>query len=88
MAKSRKAKTNRSITVYPHSIYASDDSKAMARKIIGMRYNDACAEADKSGFSLRVYKMDGRHRICTRDYRTDRINVNVEDGKIVDTHVG
>ena len=33
-------------------------------------------------FDFRIVAVDGKSRIITMDYRLDRVNVEVEDGKI------
>lgn len=37
---------------------------------------------------IRVTKRDGIHYPVTRDYRTDRINLHVSDGKVTYQDVG
>lgn len=49
------------------------------RHIIGMTVE----EAEKAtGMAIRPTRVNGQHMIATADYRTDRINVSTEAGKI------
>lgn len=57
-------------------------------KIIGMKVEKAEAIANKKGIWLRTMKKDGICFIGIADFRTDRINLVVEDGKIVETDIG
>jgi hypothetical protein len=42
------------------------------------------AKAEHPAMRIRVMKLDGKGQIGTADYRTDRINVAVEDGIITE----
>lgn len=48
--------------------------------IIGMTLD----EAEKaSGLKIRPTMINGQHMIVTRDYRLDRLNVSLKDGRII-----
>ncbi|MDF1861974.1 MAG: hypothetical protein P1U87_17280 [Verrucomicrobiales bacterium] len=50
---------------------------------IGLPLKEAEEKAEKSGLRHRVVLVDGQPRPATRDYRPDRVNFEVENGKIV-----
>ena len=50
---------------------------------VGLDFNDACEFALVDGWHIRCVKRDGEYTIVTRDYRTDRLNVEVEGGVVV-----
>ena len=52
-------------------------------KLIGLDVNDAKEFLAVDDWVLRVVKRDGQVSVVTRDYRTDRVNVEVEAGVIV-----
>jgi len=49
--------------------------------LIGLTIDEA--KAARPGNAIRVVMKDGEHYMVTMDYRMDRINVHIEDGKIV-----
>lgn len=42
----------------------------------------------KAGLRMRVVNENGTPRIVTADYRTDRVNVTVVDGKVTKADIG
>jgi hypothetical protein len=55
----------------------------------GMTIDQAVAYATKLHYArVRVISEDGNHHIVTRDLRSDRINVTLVDGKVVEAWVG
>lgn len=52
--------------------------------LIGMEFAGAYLFAKEHECTLRVIKMNGHPCCITRDYRTDRINVSIEGGVIID----
>ncbi len=40
------------------------------------------------GYTVRVTQRDGRPFIGTRDYRTDRVNLVIEKGKVTRASIG
>lgn len=53
---------------------------------VGKTLSEARLALGKLGYTIRVMKEDGQHKIGTCDFRMDRINVTVENGKV--TEVG
>lgn len=41
-----------------------------------------------NGYRLRIVKKDGVPFVITRDYRLDRINLELENDKVVKTSIG
>lgn len=37
---------------------------------------------DLTNYKIRVVRSDGQYRVVTRDYRRDRVNVEIENGII------
>ena len=50
---------------------------------VGLPERSGAALAEKRGLRQRVVSVDGQLRPTTRDYRKDRVNFELEDGKIV-----
>lgn len=55
--------------------------------IEGMDFDDA-QEFLSDTWSLRIASINGRHFPLTRDYRTDRINVDLINNKITNLYLG
>jgi hypothetical protein len=56
---------------------------------VGLREDEATVAAYNNGFCVvRITRRDGVSYPATRDYRTDRINFNVEEMLIVAASVG
>ena len=51
--------------------------------LLGLTEKEADDELRDQGFFVRAVWEDGEHLICTADIRADRLNVAVEDGKII-----
>lgn len=51
-------------------------------------YDEAIKLADAAKLRLRITKIDKKARIVTRDYRLDRINVEIDKGIIVHAYLG
>jgi type IV pilus biogenesis protein CpaD/CtpE len=55
-----------------------------ANELVGMTPAAAEQKAQSHGCTVRTTKQDGKELPATLDHRPDRINVAVEDGKIVE----
>lgn len=53
-----------------------------ARRLVGMRLEPATALAKRFDCVVRVVRLDGESLPGTDDYRTDRVNVAVRDGRV------
>ncbi len=61
---------------------------ALAESLVGMTVEEAEDAVTDAGLAFRVASTDGEAALLTTDYRTDRINVDVEDGEVVAARVG
>jgi hypothetical protein len=52
-------------------------------RLVGLSEADAGAHLEALGLALRVMAEDGLALLGTMDFRTDRVNVAVEDGRVV-----
>ena len=66
----------------------TQDINVVAESLIGMSVADAEAAATEAGFAFRVTSTDGKPAAVTMDYRTDRINAEVEDDEVVRVTIG
>lgn len=48
----------------------------------GLKQDRASRKAKRHDCLLRVIKLEGEHLAVTDDFRTDRVNVNVRDGRV------
>lgn len=55
------------------------DNPAWTDDIFGMTEAEASVAAKEEGFYMRVIRRDGHYVAVTRDFRDDRINVEVDD---------
>jgi hypothetical protein len=56
--------------------------------LLGATEAEAAASVAQAGGLLRVSNRDGKPMVCTRDYRTDRVNLHLEGGKVVAAYFG
>jgi hypothetical protein len=63
-------------------------AEEVARQVVGMGEADAIATIEAEGFVHRVVRHDDEWYAVTDDWRTDRINLEVEDGTVVASSVG
>lgn len=54
----------------------------------GQTKTEAMKILESLGISFRVTKEDGRVGVCTRDYDPSRMNLEIEDGIVVEYHKG
>lgn len=57
-------------------------------KFIGLSLDDARNQIMGYGYSSRVTKVDGRALIVTRDYDPLRLNLSIENNRVVNVTVG
>ncbi|MCY7298956.1 MAG: hypothetical protein LH616_07085 [Ilumatobacteraceae bacterium] len=74
-------------SVEPADTVVVDDSQAVAeevgKSIVGLPVDEAVTVAEAAGFSVRVTTLDGAPQDMEADFRTDRLNVSVENGVVV-----
>ena len=61
---------------------------AFCDDFVGMMEDEAMVEAMNDGYTVRVTRRDGNAFPVTRDYRTDRVNFNIENNIVVAASVG
>ena len=54
--------------------------------LVGMDEDGAAEHAAAHGATVRVIERDGRSLPMTMDFREDRVNVAVADGRVVAVH--
>ena len=64
------------------------DDEAVNAALVGLSEAAAQTKAAASGYEVRIAMVDGEPRALTMDYRTDRINLELEDGVVVRATVG
>ena len=73
-------------TVLPTDTVVVDDSQAAAeevgKSIVGLPIEEATTVAEAAGFLVRVTTLDGVGQAMTDDFRTNRLNVAVENGVV------
>jgi hypothetical protein len=59
-------------------------------RLEGISYSeqDAVELINSAGFICRITKRNGKPYICTRDYKIERINLEIENDKVVAAHIG
>ena len=63
-------------------------TEALCKEIIGYSFEEALVLLEKFHKKIRVTKRDGKNNIVTRDYRIDRVNLNIENNIVISAHVG
>jgi cyanophycinase-like exopeptidase len=56
--------------------------------VVGMTENEATAALMAAGFTARVMSVDGKSLVGTADFRTDRANLALRDGKVTKVSIG
>jgi heat shock protein HslJ len=73
----------------PLLVYAAPGSTgAFAVTLLGQRREEAKAAAIAAGYEYRVISVDGDNRAVTLDYRPDRVNASIVDGRVTRVSVG
>ncbi len=69
--------------------FAQPDSPAVyGATLVGMKLARARTAAQDEGYAFRVVSVDGESRPVTMDYRPDRLNATVVDGRVTEVTVG
>lgn len=56
--------------------------------LIGLSENVAIEKIRRAGLKSRITEKDGQLYICTRDLRSDRVNLIIKDGKVISSNIG
>lgn len=67
---------------------AAQETRAIADTLVGLTTDDAITAITAAGKTHRIASEDGVANILTMDYRTDRINLTIVNGKVTGTDVG
>lgn len=54
----------------------------------GLSFDQALDLASEYNCSLRIFREDGRDKVLSRDYRTDRVNIELEDHRVIRAYLG
>ena len=57
-------------------------------ELIGMDVSDAIDMLDEAGTRHRIEYEDGQSFMLTMDFRMDRVNLSIENGKVIKTRRG
>lgn len=63
-------------------------NQPVADSVVGMTEEEAEATVTDAGLVFRVVSVDGQPNLGTADYRTDRVNVEIVDGKVTEATIG
>jgi hypothetical protein len=74
--------------VTPPALEISPETTAMATKVIGMSEKEAAAAIESIGDTSRIGRRDKEEFPVTADYRTDRITLEIDNGKVTSAIVG
>jgi hypothetical protein len=66
----------------------AEPTRADVRALVGLEVSKAERIVRAKGWQFRVVARDGVWLPATRDFRRDRVNVEVKKGKVVHTHIG
>lgn len=56
--------------------------------LIGLVESAAFEFVQEHGYSPRIVSRDGNPFVCTRDHRTDRVNLSIVDNKVIRWTIG
>lgn len=57
-------------------------------KLVGLTEEDAKTKITAAGLKCRVRNRDGQAFVGTCDYRMDRVNLSITDGKVTSASLG
>jgi hypothetical protein len=72
----------------PAAIPAVDRCNVFAQTLTGKAYDDVAARVTAQSFTTRVVARDHARYAATMDYRPDRVNLQLEHGKITQASCG
>ena len=71
--------------VHPTAVLSTDD---VAKAVIGQDVTDAIAKIETLGLKARITRRDDEVFTTAFDFREDRVNLEVENGKVISANVG
>jgi hypothetical protein len=63
-------------------------TKTFPKNLVGLTEEDAKAKITALGMKCRVRNRDGERFMGTCDYRLDRVNLSISDGKVSNATIG
>jgi hypothetical protein len=57
-------------------------------KLVGKTEEQARVLIERAGLRVRISGRDGEHYILTMDYWIDRVNIYIENDKVVEASIG
>lgn len=57
-------------------------------KVVGKTIQEAMKSLTELGLRVRISSEGGKPNVLTRDYRLDRVNLEVRDGRVVRATIG
>jgi hypothetical protein len=76
------------ITPAPENPADGSPELDVLQAVQGMPLDEATSYAQGVGFELRVVEIDGESLMVTEDYRTDRVNVVIENDIVTSAEIG
>lgn len=64
------------------------NQEAVNEALNGLTREQAETAAEAAGYTVRVVREDDESFVMTMDYRTDRINIELDDGRVTRAYVG
>lgn len=66
----------------------ADDAGGPAPEFVGLSKDDAIAKAEDEDLTWRILREDDEEFPATMDFRTDRVNFAIDDGKVTEANFG
>lgn len=67
---------------------SKEATKTFPKNLVGLTEESAKAKITELGMKCRVRNRDGETFMGTCDYRLDRINLSITDGKVTNATIG
>lgn len=64
------------------------ETPGFLRPLLGLTLEEAEGQAKEAGYQVRVSSVDGVGQVVTCDYRRDRINLELDAGKVITAFIG
>lgn len=74
--------------VDPFETPRDPNATVLDQEVVGMEKFAAIVKIEDAGCRARIVSEDGEPFIVTMDYRSDRLNLDVVQGKVVSVHRG
>jgi hypothetical protein len=64
------------------------EDKEIVDKVLGEKLENAQKICKEHGFKCNIVREDLHNFVITCDYRLDRVNVEIDEGKITKSYIG